>query len=42
VIDRIERIVREIEASDQKRIPEEFYDIWEAVVEVRREKIEGY
>ena len=41
-IDRIERIVREIEASDQKRIPEEFYDLWEAIVEVRREDIERY
>lgn len=41
-IDRIEKIVKQIEASDQKCIPEEFYDLWEAVVEVRRENIERY
>lgn len=42
VIDRIDRIVNEIEASDKKKIPKEFYDLWEAIVEVRREEIEKY
>ncbi|MFW6026518.1 MAG: hypothetical protein ACOCRX_09260, partial [Candidatus Woesearchaeota archaeon] len=42
IIDRIERIVKNLEASEQKRIPDEFYNIWEAIVEVRREEIERY
>ena len=40
VIDRIEKIVKELESSDEKRIPSEFYDIWEAIIDIRREEIE--
>ena len=40
VIDRIEKIVRELESSDEKRIPSDFYDIWEAIIDIRREEIE--
>jgi len=42
LIDRIQRIVDDLEAAEEKRIPAEFYDIWEAIIEVRSEEIEGF